>query len=173
MQLVGYCPVCGDEFRPEIATCSDCGGPLIVQEEGLGSQDVRPRPDGEEAWRTVLDTVSIAALIPLGAFGALDELEPAVGALAEIHMPSRVLVQNGRYLLLVRPSDLARSKEAVEVTVGGMGVPEHAAAEPPIGTYSQCPACDAALPEDFDGSCPECGLELGGTPSPIDVSDPQ
>ena len=172
MVMVGHCPACGDEFRPDVAVCSDCGGKLTLQEEGHGSRET-PVESEEEAWRTALDRLPIANLVPASAFGALDELQPAIAALAEIRLPSRVLVQNGRYLLLVTPSDLARSKEAIEATGQGMDMPEDNTFDAAAGKYANCPACETRLPDPFDGTCPECGLELSGSPSPIDVPESQ
>ncbi len=40
MEMVRYCPVCDDEFRPDITVCSDCGTTLILQKEGLGAKGV-------------------------------------------------------------------------------------------------------------------------------------
>src|SRR6187551_989267 len=107
MEMVRYCPTCDDEFRPDVAVCSDCGGALVLQEEGLGARGAASFPGGapapEGAWRTALDSLPVSSLVPARAFDSLADLEPAVAAFADLELPSRVLVQNGRYILLVRP----------------------------------------------------------------------
>ncbi len=174
MQMVRYCPDCDDEFRPEILVCSDCGGALILQEEGLGANAPKPTSEGDDgdarpsgAWRTALDAVPFSSLLPVRTFDALRELEPAVSAFAAAELPSRVLVQNGRYILLIRPDDLTRAQKALptadQVSNGGDDG-HHESFDAHAGRYSHCPACGSQLPDGFDGACPECGLELS-TPS--------
>ena len=161
MALVGFCPSCGDEFRADVTVCSDCGVALSLQEEGLGSGAHPPAED----WRTALDDLPVSGLIPAGVFGALEELEPGVTALADVHLPSRVLVQNGRFLLLVRPTDLGAAQEAIQGSVEEAGAPPDPAFDSVAGKYSACPACGTDFPGGFDGVCPDCGLELSGNPS--------
>jgi predicted nucleic acid-binding Zn ribbon protein len=171
MEMVRYCPVCDDEFRPDVTVCSDCGTTLILQKEGLGADGLKSAglvtdEDGETAtdsWRTALDVLPVSNLLPIRTFDALRDLEPAVSALADAQLPSRVLVQNGRYLLLIRPDDLASAQEALDLAHA-----DPAELEPPgnttfdsvSGRYSHCPACGSPLPKDIAGACPECGLEL-------------
>lgn len=182
MEMVRYCPVCEDEFRPEITICSDCGAPLILQAEGLGSAGVSsaeavpgdPSSPATGAWRTALDALPVSNLFPIRAFDALRDLEPAVSAFADAHLPSRVLVQNGRYLLLVRPDDVAAAQEALQAAHADPAPPEgesDAAFDAAAGRYSHCPACGGQLAPDFAGACPDCGLEIS-TPSGA-VSTPE
>lgn len=179
MEMVRYCPVCDDEFRPEITLCSDCGSPLILQKEGLGASGVAdalaaqrgdpPAAHGE--WRTALDGLPVSSLVPVRTFDSLNDLEPAVAAFAEIELPSRVLVQNGRYLLLIRPENLAEAQAALHgALVDADDVPDPAF-DPRAGHYSNCPACGARLAENFSGTCPECGLELSGPGGAISVPE--
>jgi len=170
MEMVRYCPVCDDEFRPEITVCSDCGSALILQKEGLGAKGAadtlaaeRGDPPAIHAeWRTALDGLPVSNLIPVRTFDSLSELEPAVAAFAEIELPSRVLVQNGRYLLLIRPSDVAEAQNAMHQALVDVDDAADPTFDARIGRYSNCPACGGRLAESFKGECPECGLELSG-----------
>lgn len=170
MEMVRYCPVCDDEFRPEITICSDCGSALILQKEGLGARGVAdelaaergdPAPVHAE-WRTALDGVPVSNLVPVRTFDSLNDLEPAVAAFAEIELPSRVLVQNGRYLLLIRPHDVAEAQTALHTALVDADDSADPTFDAKAGRYSNCPACGARLTENFTGECPECGLELTG-----------
>jgi hypothetical protein len=167
MEMVRYCPACGDEFRPEIAVCSDCGGALILQPEGLGAAGVagsapsESEPGrGRDGWRTALDALPISTLLPVRTFDALRDLEPAVAAFADLELPSRVLVQNGRYILLVHPETLAEAQIALHALNPDQGDRLDPAFDATAGRYSNCPACSASLPEASGDICPECGLEL-------------
>ena len=170
MEMVRYCPVCDDEFRPEITVCSDCGTALILQKEGLGARGVAetlaaergdPAPAHAE-WRTALDGLPVSNLVPVRTFDSLNDLEPAVAAFAEIELPSRVLVQNGRYLLLIRPHDVAEAQNAMHTALVDADDSADPTFDTKAGRYSNCPACGARLAENFTGECPECGLELTG-----------
>jgi hypothetical protein len=172
MEMVRYCPVCDDEFRPDIHVCSDCGGVLILQEEGLGAKGVGARPAPESGtWRTALDPLPVSSLVPVRTFDSLNDLEPAIAALADLELPSRVLVQNGRYLLLVRPETLAEAQAALH----GALVDRDDTADPSFdtraGRYSNCPACETRLAENFSGTCPECGLELSGPGGVVNIPE--
>ena len=157
--MVRYCAVCDDEFLPAITICSDCGGVLVLQKEGLKGRN----PDGplaEGGWRTVLDGSPVSALLPVRTFDSLSDLEPAISAFADAELPSRVLVQNGRYILLIRPDALAEAQTALHAAFADADDAPHPTFDAAAGRYSNCPACDTRLAEDFSGSCPECGLEL-------------
>ena len=162
MEIVRYCTVCDDEFRPDITVCSDCGGPLILQEEGLRAKgqgvDGSIAPDG--AWRTALDSTPVSALLPVRTFDSLNDLEPAVAAFADVELPSRVLVQNGRYILLISPDALAAAQATLHAAQADVDDAPHPTFDAAAGHYSKCPACDVRLEENFNGPCPECGLEL-------------
>lgn len=170
MEMVRYCPVCDDEFRPEITVCSDCGSELILQKEGLGARgvaDARAAQRGDPAqvhaeWRTALDGLPVSNLIPVRTFDSLEDLEPAVASFATIQLPSRVLVQNGRYLLLIRPQDVAEAQGALHQALVDADDSADPTFDPKAGRYTNCPACGARLAENFKGECPECGLELSG-----------
>ncbi len=182
MEMVRYCPVCDDEFRPDITLCSDCGTALILQKEGLGADGLKgaglAQDENEEplidGWRTALDALPVSNLLPIRTFDALRDLEPAVSAFAEARVPSRVLVQNGRYLLLIRPDDLAHAQEALDTAHADpaeLEPPDSATFDSVSGRYSHCPACGAALPRDVAGACPECGLELSAPSGSVSIPE--
>ena len=175
--MVRYCPTCEDEFRAEFTKCSDCGGDLILQEEGLGAAgSPTALAHGEPAqgsWRTALDGAPVSSLVPIKTFDSLEDLEPAVAAFAEVRLPSRVLVQNGRYILLVRPDSLGEAQSALETVhqeEGDDSVLDEGF-DAAAGRYATCPACDANLEKNSSGSCPECGLELSGPRSNVSVPE--
>lgn len=171
MEMVRYCAVCDDEFRPEITICSDCGGTLILQKEGLGAKGLAAAgiepPVSEGAWRTALDSVPASTLVPVRTFDSLADLEPAVAAFAEQKLPSRVIVQNGRYILLIRPDTLGQAQAALHSALVDADDSPDPAFDAQAGRYSTCPACETRLSETFSGTCPECGLELSGPPGSV------
>ena len=172
MEMVRYCPACEDEFRPDIAVCSDCGASLILQEEGLGARGV-PTTDGGKLgvphWREALDALPVSTLVPLRTFDSLRDLEPVLAAFADRELPSRVLVQNGRYILLVAPSTIADAQAALQLAEGTLPDEPDPTFDATTGRYANCPACDTPLSGESN-NCPECGLELrasgGSTPVP-------
>ena len=157
--MVRYCAVCDDEFLPEITICSDCGGVLVLQQEGLKGRN-HDGPLAQGGWRTALDGAPVSALLPVRTFDSLSDLEPAISAFADAELPSRVLVQNGRYVLLIRPDALAEAQAALHAAFADADDAPHPTFDAAAGRYSNCPACDTRLVENFSGSCPECGLEL-------------
>ncbi len=174
MQMVRYCPVCDDEFRPEITICSDCGGALVLQKEGLGAKGPAVAgavPVADDAWRTALDSLPASTLVPVRTFDSLADLEPAVAAFADLRLPSRVLVQNGRYILLIRPDSLAEAQTALHTAAVDADDSPDPSFDPRAGRYSNCPACDTRLPDPFDGTCPECGLELSAPGAAVVVPE--
>jgi hypothetical protein len=181
MEMVGFCPLCEDEFRPDIKICSDCGEALVLQAEGLGAKGLASRlapTNGEhsnrsEDWRTELDSLPVSSLVPLRTFDSLEDLEPGVAALAEIELPSRVLVQNGRYILLVRPDTLGPAQDALHSAHESNEADADAdhGFDASAGRYAICPACGTGLPAEIKSSCPECGLELSAPPASVTVPD--
>ncbi|MBK5255638.1 MAG: hypothetical protein JJE39_06365 [Vicinamibacteria bacterium] len=184
MEMVRYCPVCDDEFRPDITVCSDCGTALILQREGLGAEGVPASAlVSEEAeaqpnagWHTALDALPVSNLLPIRTFDALRDLEPTVSAFADVRLPSRVLVQNGRYILLIRPDDLAVAQETLQAAHADPAELEElsdATFDSTAGRYSHCPACGSQLAHDLTGACPDCGLELSAPSGAVNVPEPE
>ncbi len=88
-----------------------------------------------------------------------------------MELPSRVLVQNGRYILLVLPDSLGDAQSALHTALVDVDDAPVAGFDAADGRYSACPACQGTLPENFSGACPECGLELSGPPGSVSVPE--
>ena len=86
-------------------------------------------------------------------------------------MSSQSWVQNGRYLLLIRPDTLAEAQAALHGALVDADDTADPAFDAASGRYSNCPACDARLPENFSGRCPECELEFSASGGPVTVPE--
>jgi len=162
---VRVCRECGEEYRPGVAVCADCGGELEDRPLDDDGRPVEPHgPSGAPAPEATSHRVVF--LTPRAA-----ELVPLAEALREAGIGHRLAQQapaaDGapvRYALLVEEEDAA---EALRV-LGPALVPEdHEAEAQALETrfaadrgYVECPACGARQPEGA-AECPECGLGLG------------
>jgi hypothetical protein len=149
---VRVCVECGEEYRPEIAACADCGGQLEDRHED-GDRTVLPsaRPAAGEPGPDAAFTETISEA------KAATDLEPEADLLIEAGIQVRVRpVPEGGYRLLVTAADLEHA-----LAVLGLLAPEgDASAEE---TNRSCPACAVAVPPGA-AECPECGLALGDSP---------
>ena len=164
------CRDCGEEFRPEIARCSDCGGELVSPQErdlGRGATATEPGPPDEDLadFRPIFVGAQAALLVPLAE--ALKVGGIAFRLVEELSDPERGTVTFG---LLVREADRAQALVALGPLLGEEGeggrlhaVETHFAES---GSYSRCPACDSEVAATA-AECPECGLVIagGGAPS--------
>jgi hypothetical protein len=166
------CRDCGEEFRPEIARCSDCGGELVSPHERdqgtvVAAFPAAPLPNDEDLadFRPIFVGAQAALLVPLAE--ALKGEGIAFRLVEELSDPERGTVTFG---LLVREADRARALLALGPLLGEEGeggrlqaVETHFAES---GTYSRCPACDSEVAASAT-ECPECGLVIagGGAPS--------
>jgi uncharacterized protein with PIN domain len=169
---VRVCRDCGEEYRPEISVCADCGGTLedrYEDEDGAGA----PPPEGEptgppppdlSGHRVVFSTTQANALVPLaealratGLAFVLNETRP------DDRRPYST------FGLFVRDEDAESALRTLAPLLGAEGDPErlHAveSAFRTQGGYERCPACEAALPPEAR-ECPECGLGLAGESAP-------
>ena len=160
---VRVCKDCGEEYRPEIARCADCGGEL---------EDVFPGARPPEAAAPEPQQASeLDGFQPLYQTSRATDLVPVVERLREAGIESRLAEQKAsveggppRYTLLVPEGDARRALAAVTDLVA----PHEDAADvhavetrfDPQRGYLQCPACGAAPPAGA-AECPECGLGLG------------
>jgi hypothetical protein len=160
---VRVCKDCGEEYRPEIARCADCGGELEDVFPGVppaATVATEPQPVAELGGFQVLYQTSRAT-----------DLVPMVERLREAGIESRLAEQKAtveggppRYALLV-PEGVGRQALAA---VTDLVAPHEDAADvhavetrfDPQRGYLQCPACGAAPPAGA-AECPECGLGLG------------
>lgn len=169
--IVKVCRVCGEEYRPEIEGCSDCGGELEVREvadEG-GSppwskraveDEPDPRPPGDYG--------------PFLTARHAPELRPYADRLLDAEVPFYLrprLAPDGRaaggYEIRLRPVDRETALEALDALLRPEGggatlveLPEEAGFEreaPGGGGVVSCPACGAAVAARAR-ECGECGL---------------
>jgi hypothetical protein len=161
---VRVCRDCGEEYRPEIVRCADCGGDLEDRYEDEGRESpFHPAPEAAAelaGYRVLFMTPRAADLVPLAE------------RLRETGVPYRLAEQPAltegappRYALLVQEADAARALEALADLVAPhedtAGVHAVETRFHPERGYVLCPACGAeAVPGAVE--CQECGLGLAG-----------
>ena len=154
------CRDCGEEYRPEIVRCADCGGELEDRypgERGLaaGAADAAARRPSSPAIRVLFMTPRATDLVPMAE------------RLREVAIEHRLAEQPGtvegappRYAMLVREADAGRRSQpsptsSRRTTTGRLHAVE-TRFDPERG-YLQCPACGPTRPPGAT-ECPECGL---------------
>ncbi len=135
------CPDCGEEYRPEIERCADCGATLVSADEAGAAA----LPDPMAA----VTEVGPRAQALTRADRAV-ELRPAADLLAAAGVPFAIKNGPQGFELLVDPE---RMEAAAEAAAGVLGL--QAATD-----LERCPACETPLPGGAE-ECPECGLGLG------------
>jgi hypothetical protein len=166
---VRICRGCGEEYRPEIVSCADCGGELEDRweaEEGEETTDVAPPPAA--TFPDADPEAELVGYLPVFAASQAPSLVPLAERLKEGGFTFRLrhhpLEPGGspRYLLLVPEADAERALQHLAPLVdGGDEDPDRqGAAKPGEGGPERCPACQASLPAGA-AECPECGLGLG------------
>jgi len=163
---VRVCRDCGEEYRPEVVRCADCGGELEDhfegEPEGAVSAGAGSREPASEltGYRALFLTPRAADLVPMAE------------RLREGRVEYRLAEQPGagegappRYALLVRDADAAGALRALADLVAPHEGPEDVhAVETRFDAeqgYVQCPACGARTAPGA-AECPECGLGLSG-----------
>jgi hypothetical protein len=162
---VRVCRECGEEYRPDIVRCADCGGELedVYDEEETGPRTrvetaPPPAPDLSDH-RVIFETTRALDLVPLAERLREDEVPFRLAEKAPAG--EGVPVQ----FLLAVPEASARAALqtlAPLLGMGGEGEDLHAvetAYEAGRG-YVRCPACGTETVGAAE--CPECGLGLGG-----------
>jgi len=163
---VRVCRECGEEYRPEVVRCADCGGELQDRYEGEGeASPAHPAP--EEATAAELTGYRVLFMTPRAA-----DLVPLAERLRDTRVLYRLAEQPApaegappRYALLVRDADAAGALGAIADIVAphedAAGVHAVETLFDPGRGYLQCPACgaEAALGA---AECHECGLGLAG-----------
>ena len=169
---VRVCRECGEEFRPEIAVCSDCGGALEDRHDDEDApapalpEDRPPEPEDLSGYRQVFTTGRAADLVPVA-----ERLREA-GIPFRLHeAPRSPEARAAVYSLLVPDAEAGSALRELAPLLGGDDAAELHAVESEFGggSYVRCPACRADLPKSAR-ECPECGLGLGtegdGEPGP-------
>lgn len=155
MDLVKVCRDCGEEYRPEVLRCADCGGELEARYESerrswprparqaLPAADARPGGDYRPiAWSArAADLTSLAdRLVEAGVPFYLRPREAAAGE------------GPVGYEIRVRQEEREAALRELEALTP--------AAPAPAREATSCPACGHAL-GPAAAECPDCGLALG------------
>lgn len=156
---VRVCSECGEEFRPEIARCSDCGGALVDRhdDEGAGST-------GATAFEAAVDTR------PLAHAADVRDLVRLADGLRKAGIPSRITqgeasdqARSAGFDLGVRDGDRLAAMAVLEFVSGGVTVLDAPPATEDERGEVVCPACGTFVSEGVI-ECLECGLILGSDP---------
>jgi hypothetical protein len=160
---VRVCRDCGEEYRPEVVRCADCGGELEDRFEGQ-EEVAAPRPASEDAapapphYRALFVTSRAADLVPMA-----ERLRDAAIEYRLAEASERTEGAPSRYGLFVSEDTAAHALEALA------GLVAHGAAEAAQGVdagfdkekgYLECPACGTQTSAG-NTECPGCGLVLG------------
>ena len=144
---VRVCVECGEEYRPEIAACADCGGRLEDRHDD-GERTVLP-PAGPAASGPDPDAEFTEAV--LHADRATD-LTAEADRMVEAGIAFRLRPTPGTgYRLLVTAADRDRALDFLGLRANGSE------------STGDCPACGTRLPSGAV-ECPECGLAAGDDP---------
>ena len=145
---VRVCVDCGEEYRPDITTCADCGGRLEDRHDAAGSSASTAEAETEDDDSPETDfTESV-----LHAEKATD-LTKSADHLVEAGIPFRLRpARASGYRLLVTAKDCDRALALLGLLVDSAG-------ERGEGPRA-CPACDTPV-EAGAVECPECGLIVG------------
>jgi hypothetical protein len=161
---VRVCRDCGEEYRPGVALCADCGGELEDRFLDEGEEPTRPAeaaPAGPD----------LSGLRPLFVSGRAADLVPLAECLRGTGIPFRLAerpVPAGAppsFSLLVHEDDAEQALAALGPLLAPQAEPDEVRSlemhfEDGRG-YVRCPACGADRAEG-GAECPECGLVLGG-----------
>lgn len=172
---VRVCVDCGEEYRPEIAVCADCGGALQDRYEHGGGTPLPSGPPAEPAGDPsaafsellVFDddaTRLVEAADRLVEQGIACRVRPnrSIERIpADDGDPERDAAAAARhgYWLCVRTEDLEASLAAL-----GLPAPAQVEAATASGAARPCPACDTTVPPGAV-ECPGCGLVVGDGPA--------
>ncbi len=169
---VRVCRDCGEEYRPEILSCADCGGKLEDRYEAEQDGDpaspspgASPRPPEPEVpeltgYSPIFSTDQARALVPLA-----ERLRDAGMAFHLRESASGSPRSAARYHLLVPVSDADQARRELAPLLGegeGAQPAQGIDSESADGAYRRCPACGAQL-SGAPLECPGCGLALGET----------
>jgi hypothetical protein len=160
---VRVCRECGEEYRPEITSCVDCGGELedVYEDEDAPSSLASAPAEVESIdlsdHRTLFQTPRAVDLVPMAErlkeaeipFHLVEETqgEAATARYALLVLEERVKPALERLADLLAPHAEADSVHALETSFES-------------GRYRQCPACGAEQGSGL-AECSECGLALG------------
>ena len=163
---VRVCRDCGEEYRPEIVSCTDCGGTLEDRYEpelGEALTPPAPRPSAppevpdRRGYCPIFSTDLAPALVPLA-----ERLRERGMAFQLAEKAGSTRRGAARYYLLVPGPIAAEAWRELAPLLGegeGASAPE-SGEEFADGAGQSCPACGAELP-GTPLECPGCGIALG------------
>jgi RNA polymerase subunit RPABC4/transcription elongation factor Spt4 len=158
MILFKVCRECGEEYRPDVERCADCGGELLARfADGTGPAGEEPQPASGAAPAPEPVPLDDAGLRPVHVADRSEELKPHARALAEAGIRFAVRGSMYQFALLVRESDLPRAVEVLRPLIG----PSEPVEEEDAAGPGACPACGHVLSQQA-AECPGCGLVLAG-----------
>lgn len=160
---VRVCRECGQEYRPEVIRCSDCGGELedrhVDEAQLLEPEPAEPVPE---------DALSPGNYQSIAWGGHAADLVPLADRLLAVEIPFRIRpreVDPGEpgkgFDLVVR--DEERERALAEMAAAEGAAPAGPEFDPATG-YKRCPACSAELKPGLS-ECSDCGLGVAETPS--------
>ena len=161
---VRVCVDCGEEYRPEIAQCVDCGGALEDRHLGEDEPGFLPEPELPE-WRPTPPPPDHRAVFHTRQ---AREVAPLAEKLAEadigFHLHPESEGHGVRFGLYVAEADAAAALRAIAPVVDAEADAVRLEAieesfDPATG-YGACPACETRLAAG-SVECPECGLAIG------------
>ena len=154
---VRVCVECGEEYRPEITACADCGGRLEDRHDD-GDRTVLPAAEPPESGPENDDAEFTETIFH--AEKATD-LTGEADRLVEAGIAFRLRPAPGAgYRLLVTVPDRDHALAALGLLADASA---RGADDTDAGASRSCPACDTALPAGAV-ECPECGLAAGDDP---------
>ena len=164
---VRVCRDCGEEYRPEIASCADCGGTLedryepeldeAVTSPPPARQTAPPEVPDRRGYCPIYSTDQAPALVPLA-----DRLRERGIAFQLAEKAGGTRRVAARYYLLIPVQVAAEAWRELAPLLGegeGASAPGNQA-ELADGAEPSCPACGAELP-GTPLECPGCGIALG------------
>jgi hypothetical protein len=167
---------CGEEFRPDVLRCSDCGGELVARDDESqagapelpASSGLSPSGDSQDAARPVAWSDQARDLVPFA-----DRLVEAGVVFRIGPRPAQGEERPRGFELCVREKDGETATRALApYATPESGVTLLAAPAYPASGDSEglaCPACGTPVPTGSD-ECPECGLMFGDAGGATDPS---
>jgi hypothetical protein len=163
VETVRVCRECGEEYRPEIPVCADCGGELETRRADAPRARPEPEPPPAhelEGYRVVFTGSRAMDLVPL-----CDRLRETAIDFRLVEQPASVEGGPARYVILVKDGEAAAALHALAELIaphetGGDVRAIEDGFDHERQAYLQCPACGTKTTADAK-ECHECGLGLG------------
>lgn len=160
---VRRCRACGEEYRPEIATCVECGGPLEDVDDELVPFEARPRAEvAEPSIRKPPE-----GYVSVHVTREVRDIDAFVERLDAAEIPFHVQDAQGErghsastYSVMVPEAQALPARRAIAPLLGMDPEDVEREFDPEQG-YGQCPACSSQIPPRA-ATCPECGLTILG-----------